>query len=419
MTQVTKQKFAIDENRVFLFTQQEGSVVDALPPAYYQIKEHPMMGLYLVNKGTKLPVPAELYGSTEKRATKILETYNRKEQGVGVALFGSKGAGKTLLSNVIANKALEQGLPVIDISGTSHISSELLGFINAIGDCVLIFDEFLKALSKVNPDSGSDDPYAVSRMKTSQAQDQLLTFFSGTNNAKRLTILIDNERHLLNEYFRDRPSRLRYIFNYTSVEADVVRQLANKHNLPSKLTDELVTYSAQKGCTFDMINELLDEIVHETDVQNVSLPAITRHFNVPTQLETKERKVRVSDFIPSPKEEDDAFTYALVNEVAVEMGASTYIAVSVTPTWDVNAVPEAKDENEYENAYSYDLYFTYEDYVESFKNKKLPVKEANFSLDMSCLLSIKGMTTTYRTSFGTVSIVDDIEPKLFNEFDYI
>ena len=132
MTQVTKQKFAIDENRVFMFTQQEGSVVDALPPAYYQIKEHPMMGLYLVNKGAKLPVPAELYGSTEKRATKILETYNRKTQGVGVALFGSKGAGKTLLSNVIANKALEQDLPVIDISGTSHISGELLNFINAI-----------------------------------------------------------------------------------------------------------------------------------------------------------------------------------------------------------------------------------------------------------------------------------------------
>jgi len=417
MTNKTQQKFAIDENRVFLFTQQEGAVVDALPPAYYKIKNHPMLGLFLQNMGEKLPVPAELYGSTEKRATKVINTFNRKEQGIGVALFGSKGAGKTLLSNVIANKALDQGLPVIDISGINDISSGLLNFINSIGQCVLIFDEFLKALSKVDIENTASNTsvHEQTRIKAHQAQENLLTFFSGTNNAKRLTILIDNQASLLNEYFLDRPSRLRYVFNYESVEADVVRQLAKKHDLSEKLTDELVTYSARKRCTFDMINELLDEIVHETDLENVSLAAITKHFNVPTQVEATIRKLRVAEHKMATH---DNYKFVLADEIVSRVEGKTFVGVNITPTWDVNAVAEFKDSDSYYSSCKYDDYFSYEVYAESFKTKELPVRNHRTVLTYRELQGIKGNASTYRKATGTFTIVDDVEPPVVNEFDY-
>lgn len=414
MTKLT-QKFAIEGNKVFPYIEQAGSVVEQVPPAFYHIDQHPLTGQYfLVNKAPKLPVPTELYGSTENRANLIMNTYNRKPVQLGVALFGQKGAGKTLLSNVVANKAIEQGLPVIEISNSFNDSAEYLDFINSIGNCVIIFDEFLKVLKNKARGDGDSSEYRA----TERGQEKMLTFFSGSNNAKRLTILIDNEQHALNDYFLNRPSRLRYIFQYDSVEPAVIQALADKVNLPESLTEELITYSTKYSCTFDMINELIDELVTIGRYDDVKLSDVTQYFNTPSIREVKPHKFRVAEFgyrhqkDEDPLAEDFKPMFKLTNEVAIKLNKAAHVSLMRLCPWHNDEVVYSTEE-EFKKAWEGESWDTYQ---KSLENEGYA--PYSIGVDYSHLQSMKGDSSTYRTGMFTVTLVDDIEePEPTNFYD--
>lgn len=405
MTTKLKKQFAVSTDKVFPFTQQEGAVVDTVPAAYYHVEFSSFVGFFLVRKADKAPVPAELFGSTVPRAEMIMDTYNRKEQGIGIGLFGAKGAGKTLLSNVLANMLIDQGLPVVDVSGLPEYSQELLEFLNSLGECGIIFDEFFKALKNQQ----KDDNNMPAHRAIEKGQERMLTFFSGTNKSKRLVILIDNYSAPLNDFFVNRPSRLRYIFNYSGVEAEIVKALASKAHLNESTTEALVTYAIKHACTFDMINELIDEIVHNKciDADNVDLAAICNYFNAPKVRHHFERKVRVSTFVPN---ENSRTSWLLDNELAIETDEHTLVTIKCAVPWPANKMSEdefdAFEETHGENPLRYD----YEDYADNWHNISKGYITRTLNLHPSTLVSIKGATTTYSNDYGTFSIVDDIEP---------
>lgn len=281
-------QFAINGKIVNPFVVQEGQIVDKLPPAYYQIKETPFGGYYLERMSQNVSVPNKIYGNATTRKDRVWDMYQRKGDSIGVGLFGDKGAGKTLLANMIANHAIEQGYPVIDVSGKFDTSPEYLEFLNSVGDCVVIFDEFLKHLSKMTGDEERAG-HGTARLR----QDEMLTFFSGTNNAKRLTILIDNNSYMLSEYFRDRPSRMRYLFNYHGLESEVVEQLAAEYGLSKSKIESLITYNRRNSCTFDMMNEIMYEWTVQPDD---TINEIVEVMNVPNLTKKTTTKCKVASF---------------------------------------------------------------------------------------------------------------------------
>lgn len=413
MTVQLLKKFAIYNDKVFPFTQQEGAIIESIPPALYHVEGNAQIGLYLARKADKAMLPAELYGSTASRANMIMDTYNRKEEGIGIGLFGAKGAGKTLLSNVLTNMLIEQGVPVIDVSSFSSYSPELLDFINSLGECGIIFDEFFKTLKNQNQNSDVSDNQAVGK-----GQEQMLTFFSGTNKSKRLIILIDNYSHQLNDFFLHRPSRLRYIFNYIGVEADIVKALAAKANFSEATTDALVTYALKHSCTFDMVNELIDEIQNNKciDAENVDLAAVCSYFNAPSVQVQTERKVRVASFVANPH---SRVVRQLANNLAISNGKGRVAIATKCPIpWPSHKLTEeefeAFEQANGANALEYD----YDGYNYRWQNMADGYVTENITVGNPNLVNIKDNIYTYSDAWGTYSIIDDIEPAPEYNFDF-
>lgn len=282
------QKYITQGNNVLPFKQQEGMVVDKIAPAYYTLRESPLVGYYLEKISDSIELPDEIYGSTKPRANTIINAFERKKTNIGVGLFGSKGAGKTLLASYTSQQCIEKGLPVIDVSRAFSPEEDCLDFLNSLGDCVILFDEFLKHLKSVSDFHEDDNPDGIDK-----AQDKLLTFLSGTADAARIIFLIDNDSSNLSEFILDRPSRMRYRYTYDGIEEEVAYELCKKYELPEKDLAEFITYAIFKGCTFDMCNEILEE-VYST---GVDWKEVVEDMNVPNNFikQTEMEVVSVED----------------------------------------------------------------------------------------------------------------------------
>ena len=159
-------------SRYKIFRNQLNLLKD-LPPQTYRIGFVEDEGLYL-----KLAAPIEkikfkLYGNIEDRADMIITSYKLMDRNLGVIFSGERGLGKTLCSQLICYKMLQNEVPVVIVD---RYYQGLNSFISAIDqDCVFLFDEFEKNFSNYarrDRDSGTN---------TTQ-QEELLGVFDGTDS---------------------------------------------------------------------------------------------------------------------------------------------------------------------------------------------------------------------------------------------
>lgn len=371
-----QQKYRIHGDKVLSFKEQEGSVTSKVPAGYYRVGFHPLMGHFLIRDCDRVAVPKDIFGSTLPRADRVMKAYDANEQPLGVGLFGIKGAGKSLLSSVLANRMIDRGLPVIDVSDSFSTDPEYLEFLNSIQECAIVFDEFLKHLSKVK---GEEREQVSKDMKAKEQQDELLTFFQGTNNTKRLIILIDNNSTLLSDFIRDRPGRMRYCFNYEGIEREVVEALGAHYKLTEQHIEQAVTYATRYRVSFDMINELLREWA---EYPEETLEELTSILNVPTVYPVMARKGTVTTF------QSDKYTLKNVQieqkngdiEVELEYPSPVYGEKRLSP-------------DDYYGEHPQQRYMRYEEYVKGLTEKTLTQKTILRTCDLVC---IRGEVTTYK-----------------------
>lgn len=380
MSKTTIQQFAHFDDNIYPFVIQEGTIISKVPPAYYHVGMG-MSGPFLVQKSKSLNLPAKIYGSTISRSSRIWSAYDSNNAAMAAGLFGSKGAGKTLLSNVIANQAIERGLPVIDVSSSFSTDKAYLNFLNSLGECVIIFDEFLKHLSKMG-----DKEHESKNEMAEGRQDEMLTFFSGSNNSKRLVLLIDNSAYMLSTFFKDRPGRMRYMFNYAGVETDVVMNVAKDAGLPDTKIDTLVTYAKRYSCTFDTINEIVKEwVLFPED----TLEDITNIMNVPSIFELPSQKGRVVSFKHSEG-------WTLENELC-EMDSQGRVVVNAQyPNELYGKNFKTKEElQEYDDDYGWDYYQ---------KVKDQPMIQHSYTMNDRSLVALKGNMFAYKDAVAELQV---------------
>lgn len=259
-------KFAYQGNTVSLVDFDTSAIQEKLYPAVYSVGLG-MSGFFLNIRGNKLKTPETLYGSVSDRADKVLNSYQDTESSFGVLLSGAKGAGKTMLSNVVANRAIERlGIPVVMVEG-NFPTNALCRFIEQLGECVVYFDEFGKRFKDMEDD-----------------QDDMLTLFDGSGASKRMVLLTENNKYDVNQYMINRPGRIWYHFQYDKLEVEVIEQYCKAQGIDEETVNKiLLRREIVREFSFDVLQALvvehkryggdIDKLAEDLNVETMRKPS--------------------------------------------------------------------------------------------------------------------------------------------------
>jgi len=160
---------------------------------------------------------------------------------------GAPGSGKSRLSHLLANRALDNGMCVI-LAIELETNIELIAFIDNLVNMVVIFDEFSKNF-------------------TMTMQNKMLPMFSAIDHSrKKLFILNENDRNSISPFIRTRPGRVRYCFDYDRVSESVIMEYCADYNISTSfIADIMVIYQKAPKFTFDHLQALVTEHISSPD----------------------------------------------------------------------------------------------------------------------------------------------------------
>lgn len=174
------------------------------------------------------------------KATWNSDYFRHTNKNLGIIFNGLKGTGKTIAAKILCN---DFNLPVIIIP---KYFDGLQDFIQSLEfNCIVFIDEAEKVFF------GGEDI---------EASSALLRMIDGVyNNSKKLFILTTNDLSI-NENLIDRPSRIRYIKEFTGVTKEAINQIISDKlldtDLRSKVLEEI---NSLKFTTIDIIENIISE----------------------------------------------------------------------------------------------------------------------------------------------------------------
>ena len=173
-----------------------------LPVDTYEVCFSKMVG-YFLTRNDDLEVNEKVYGNTEEKVKKVLNTFDALDRNMGVILSGPKGVGKSMFARLLAINGYEKDLPLLIVKAPYP---DIASFISSINqECIVLFDEFEKTF-KPDKESGYEP------------QEDLLSLFDGLDGGKKLFVVTCNEVRDLNNYLLNRPGRFHYHFIIESLK---------------------------------------------------------------------------------------------------------------------------------------------------------------------------------------------------------
>lgn len=168
-----------------------------------------------LEKTNSFTLPSKVYGNIDETVSRVLTTFEERDNNLGLLLSGIKGNSKTTTGKVIS---LKSELPVILVT-EPYTGAQFQKFLSGITEKVVIFiDEFEKVYN------------------TPELQEEFLTILDGVFQSKKLFIFTTNSSDI-NQYLKNRPSRIFYHFKYDNLEKDVIDEII-KNELKNKDFEE-------------------------------------------------------------------------------------------------------------------------------------------------------------------------------------
>lgn len=259
------QGFSQNGNIIQHINYDETSLQDKLKPQIYTVSYSKQIGFYLAIDKASYDVPV-LFGDVQSKVNRIFAAFDTREAGTGALFTGDKGSGKTLLAKVIANQAIERGLPVVVINQpfTGDAFNEL---INAIGECVVIFDE----IAKVYKDKQSEN--------NESHQDGLLTFLDGlSSSSKRILLFTENNEYHIEEFMRNRPGRILYHYRFDKLDEKEIEGMCQANLVNKEHIDEILKLSrTMRLFSYDILTAIIEE---SNRAPEASIDSFVRYLNI-------------------------------------------------------------------------------------------------------------------------------------------
>ena len=213
---------------------------------------------FTINGEMNLPKKVFTTKKDELFIKRVLHSYHHDTKNTtGILLTGDKGSGKTVTAKVIAEKA---NMPIIVVHSETLLT-ELNDFFKSFDDPVcILFDEVDKNF---------------------ETRD-LLTFLDGIQKtAKKLVVMTANDSNRVDEFLKNRCSRVRYYRNYSIMEdaKEYAEMIAKDRGLEN--IDEVVKFIVEKikFPSIDNICSFIDEIVFTKEMQ-LTLEEVLYFMNI-------------------------------------------------------------------------------------------------------------------------------------------
>lgn len=291
-------KFCQNGNSIFVQKLNSNTTYDKLDPGIYTVNYSDMTGYYLTIDKPKFNVPEKIFGPIELRSDRVIATYNDRDKSTGILLSGNKGSGKTLLSEIICNKMIDLGKPIIVVNA-AYKDQGFYDIIENIGDCVLLFDEFAKKYSNQRDDN---------------QQEKLLSLMDGTGSCKRLMILTENNKSLISEFIISRPGRVYYHWEYDKLDKETIMEYCEHHGVEEDIAKQIIEIS--NTCiefSYDMLASLMEEY------KRFSLePLVTvKDLNI-EQFGLSENKFKLVSMVDTNEEKEIKFEERIISKTSYD-----------------------------------------------------------------------------------------------------
>lgn len=274
-------KFIKSDNRIMAIPNGMDYTLE--PGKVYDLKIRKQWGetitQFTLNGEMNLPKKVFTTSKDDLFIKRVLHSFNKDEKNTtGVLLTGEKGSGKTVTAKVIAEKA---NLPIIVIHPET-VLTELNTFFKSFDDQVcILFDEVDKDFETR----------------------ELLTFLDGIQKtARKLVIMTANDESKVDEFLKNRCSRIRYFRNYDIMEdaKEFAEMIATDRGLEN--VDEVVKFITEKikFPSIDNICSFVDEIIF-TKEMNLTLDEVLYFMNINVDekktenIETKTSEEKTED----------------------------------------------------------------------------------------------------------------------------
>lgn len=232
---------------------EEGELDKKLKPAVYRVAFNQFVGYFLEKEYKHFKIPKKVYGTAPRRAKKILNTFNNRDRSTGILLTGDKGAGKTMLAEVVCNTLINNKIPIVMVT-ERYTGSNFVSFIDSLGVVGLFFDEF----GKIYP------PSQEYNEESNDTQEALLSLMDGGGRQKRLVLLTENQESDINHYLLHRPGRVFYHFKYGKLDEETIKEYLEEHKLKGDKDGTLTEYildasRKMKTFSFDILQAIVEE----------------------------------------------------------------------------------------------------------------------------------------------------------------
>lgn len=235
-----------------------GALPEKLPLGTYTLQFNDFTKSYYLHQIEDIQLPSKIYGDVTQFADRVCTKFNSVNRNLGVLLVGSKGAGKTMVGKLIATQI---SCPVIIIT-EGYDDSGFISFLTdpALGNCVILIDEFEKLYNGENADSN-----------------KILSLLDGPYNTHHIFVFTANEFYRINSMMKNRPSRIHFLKEFTGLDEDTVKEIGNDILDNKEWIPELIDISQKMTeCTFDTIMS----ICADSNLYKESPKIVIKYMNV-------------------------------------------------------------------------------------------------------------------------------------------